>query len=137
MIGNWDEAIQAFEEIYQRSISESSHDFGRQVLNRQNAEHAEGIIELIPRLRSHPDLRNATVGTSHYSLFIEVPNTRRWLFVWCEQPGPHYTVSYYADGRHELETTIKVSDDVMVETILRLIREIQEHSAPIDRLRKD
>ncbi len=129
MIGNWDEAIQAFEEIYQRSISEASHDFGRQELNRQYAEHAHGIIKLIPRLRSHPDLRNATVGTSHYSLFIEVPNTRRWLFVWCEQPGPHYTISYYEHYRDDLARSVIVTDDVIVETILRLIKEIQEHSA--------
>ena len=127
MIGNWDEVIPAFDEIYQRSISESSPNFGRQEVNRQYAEHARGILNLIPRLRNDPDLRHVTVGTSHYSLFIEVPNTRKWLFVWCELPGPKYTISYYANNPREPDERVIVSDDVIVETILRLVKEFQEH----------
>jgi hypothetical protein len=132
MKGNWDEVIQAFKEIYQRSISESSHDFGRQEVNRHYAEHAHGILNLIPRLRNYPDLRNVTVGTSHYNLFIEVPNTEKWLFVWCELPGPKYTVSYYANDPGDPDEKVIVNDDVIVETIFRLIKEFQEHFAPHD-----
>lgn len=130
MKGNWDEVIQAFEEIYQRSISESSEDFGRQEVNRQYAEHAHGILKLIPRLQQHPDLRDLTVGTSHYSLFIEVPNTKKWLFVWCEFPGPLYTISYYADDPRELDDRVSVGDDGIVETILQLKKEFEGRLAP-------
>jgi hypothetical protein len=129
MIGNWDEVIQAFEEIYQRSISETSDDVGRQEVNRQYAQHAHGILNLIPRLRNYPDLRNVTVGTSHYSLFIEVPNTKKWLFVWCELPGPQYKISFYANNPPDPDGKVIVGDDTIGETILRLIKEFQEQFA--------
>lgn len=103
--GDWDKITQAYTDIY---------------IHSRYAEHAQGIIDLIPYLRNDVELSDLTPFTSHCTFVFEHPDTNLTLDIWCEKAGEQFRVYLY-DGQ-------KVTDEIIVsnDDILSVVRQYAE-----------
>jgi hypothetical protein len=77
--GNWDEIIAVYQGMYAESP--------------RTSEHASAMLELIPKIRDEPALQGIVPGTSHATLFLQVPQKGKAVYVWYENGG--YDVDLY------------------------------------------
>jgi hypothetical protein len=105
--GDWDKVISSYEEIY---------------LKTKYATQAKAMLELIPKIREHPSFNKVFPGTSHAALFLEVPEKKTKIQVWCDSPGV-FTVYLYNTivGVHE---EVAVNDTQVIPTLEQYLERI-------------
>jgi hypothetical protein len=102
--GNWDDVITSYETIYLKS---------------NVSEHAKGILKLIPEIRDYFLHDGLIPGTTHSTLFLEIPNSITRILVWCEGDDK-YTIYYSHPEKGSYEyITVDFSD--VIQTIRNYI----------------
>jgi hypothetical protein len=106
--GNWDDVIRQYKEIYVHS---------------RFAEHAMGILELIPLIRNDATLATLVPGTSHTTLTLALPPNKIQIFVYCEKVRQLYTVYLYPP--EPVETALVIHAEIL--TVLHSLVEQLSH----------
>jgi len=107
--GDWNKVLAEYQDVY---------------LQSRYTEHARGIIALISRITADDAFDDVIPGTSLATLFLEVPNRRTQVHIWCEQPNLTYTVYLYhpESGSSEKQS---IDDGEIVHRLKMYIEDIK------------
>jgi hypothetical protein len=108
--GSWDDVIRTYE------MALVWCDSNEKRLQEYHA-HATAMLDLIPQLRNLPAFRNVRPGTSHLTLFFELPENTASLNVWYEGED-NYRVYLYRPDLGEFGAVI---DEIIVNSVKLLI----------------
>jgi hypothetical protein len=120
--GSWDDVIRDYEMALVWCDSSSS--------KRLQAyyAHATAMLDLIPQLRNLSTFRNVKPGTSHLTLFFQLPENRISLNVWYEGEG-NYLVYLYRADLDEFGTVIDkiiVNSDMLLAVLQDYLKTLQK-----------
>jgi hypothetical protein len=100
--GDWDEVIKVYEEVY-GAPKYSKHRY---------AEHITNMRRLVPQLKAHPDFQDVLPGTSHATLFMQLPQKRTTLNVWYNRRGV-YTVYLNHPEQGDYDELVVETEDII------------------------
>lgn len=105
--GNWDDVYNVYKNLYPGT----KYDV-----------HAKEMMSLIPRIRQHPSFTEVLLGTSHATLFLELPTMDTSVRIWGEQKGEY---SVYLSHSDKGDTDdVKVNSDEIIPTLVKYLDRI-------------
>ena len=107
------------------SISHRFHSMSLEAsIQPRHIYHAQKMLQLIPKLRLHPELSDLEPGMSLTNLTLESSDTQKTILIWWDQLTNLYILYLYEQTKKINEIT--ASDELVLDNLVDLVKRMRD-----------